>query len=264
MPYDPLPVHQPIQLCVVDLDNTLNPSEGQQFNLPLLERIHERNHESEEDATVPPLTLITGRPQPYLECMLQITASRLPGVFEHGLGMFNRLTDKLQFHPKWTPGLAHGRERLLALCEAAFVAPKRAFVQIGKVAALTLVPLRPHTAAELEPIAEEVLREVGGGFSLHIGPKVVDFVPEGFDKGAGVRWLAKALHVPLSAVAVMGDSTTDALMFPGAGLSVAPSNAPQMVRNQAKLVTDEETTAGVLEAYDRLIAHNRAIMPHEN
>lgn len=253
------PTAQPIRLFVTDLDDTLNPPEDEPLDLALLARVRERNDASALDETIPPLTLLTGRPQPYLYAMLQAVGGRMPAVFEHGFGLYSLTADRVDTHPAWTAERAADRARLLDACGATFIEPGLATLQIGKLAAVTLVPTLPETSRTLNDRAHALLREVGVEFVLHLGPKVVDYVPTGFDKGAGVRWLADAVGIPAAQMAAMGDSTTDAGMFPNVGLSIAPANAPAAVQAQATYVTKNATTAGVLEAYDAIIAHNRRL-----
>ena len=260
MPARTLPVDGPIRLFVTDLDNTLNPYEDDPLDLALLAEVQVRNRASVDDPTVPPLTLLTGRPQPYLYAMLQAIDGRLPGVFEHGVGQFSLgAAESVRMHPAWTRERAAQRRKLLQLVEGAMVEPGWGTVQIGKLAAVTVIPTPPQTAFTLEEPSRILLERVDDAYTLHVGPKVVDFVPDGVDKGAGVRWLAETLGIPAAQVAAMGDSTTDAQMFPEVGLGIAPANAPDDVKARAVLVTAAPTTAGVLEAYDALITHNRNV-----
>ncbi len=257
MPPSPFALDRPIRLFVTDLDNTLNPHEDAPFDLALLAEVRARNDASAEDPTIPPLTLVTGRPQPYLYAMLQAIGGRLPAVFEHGFGLFDFAADRIDTHPAWTAEHAAARQQLVDRCTSTFVDPGFGTIQIGKLAAITLIPTAPETALTLADRAHALLNDSGAGFALHVGPKVVDYLPDGFHKGTGVRWLAEATGVPAAQVAAMGDSTTDAQMFGEVGLGIAPANAPAEVQAQAGYVTAAPTTAGVLEAYDAIIAHNR-------
>ncbi len=82
-------------------------------------------------------------------------------------------------------------------------------------------------------------------------------MPTNVHKGVGLLWIADAERIPVEHVACMGDDTSDLPMFKAAAFSFAPLNAPAGIKSEAKKTTRGSSTAGVLEAYDLLIAHNQ-------
>ncbi|QNA85097.1 HAD family phosphatase [Sphingomonas sp. So64.6b] len=73
------------------------------------------------------------------------------------------------------------------------------------------------------------------------------------NKGDGVAALAKALDMPLAAVAVIGDQANDVPMFARAGLSIAMGQGPEEVRALADHVTSANDADGVARAIDEMI-----------
>ena len=73
------------------------------------------------------------------------------------------------------------------------------------------------------------------------------------NKGHGVTELARALHIPLEQVAVIGDGQNDVYMFKVAGLSIAVDNASDEVKKAADHVTDANVDDGVAHAIDRFV-----------
>lgn len=85
-------------------------------------------------------------------------------------------------------------------------------------------------------------------------PYYLDATAPRTDKGHGVRELARAFDVTLSAVAVLGDMPNDLPMFRVAGLAVAMGQAPAEVRAQSHLVTRSNEANGVAVFIDRVLA----------
>ncbi|MDZ7690977.1 MAG: hypothetical protein U5K69_07540 [Balneolaceae bacterium] len=81
-----------IKLFVTDLDGCIS----MPFQTPDWERItkiRELNRLSTDDHTIPPLTICSGRPYPYVEAVAQWLDVRLPVIFESG-GMYNLTTNQ--------------------------------------------------------------------------------------------------------------------------------------------------------------------------
>jgi hydroxymethylpyrimidine pyrophosphatase-like HAD family hydrolase len=77
------------------------------------------------------------------------------------------------------------------------------------------------------------------------------FSPEA-SKGAGVRWLAQRLGIPMEQTMAIGDGVNDVSMLRDAGLGVAMGNAAPEVRHVADAVTaanDEDGAALAIERY---------------
>jgi len=78
-------------------------------------------------------------------------------------------------------------------------------------------------------------------------PWFMEVMPAGTSKGEGLRIVARALGVPLSACAAVGDQINDLPMLEAAGLGVAVANAPEGVRARAGFVAPSNDEGGVGE-----------------
>ncbi|KQT54466.1 hypothetical protein ASG43_02385 [Aureimonas sp. Leaf454] len=85
-------------------------------------------------------------------------------------------------------------------------------------------------------------------------PYYLDATAPATDKGHGVRQLAGAFDVPLSAVAVLGDMPNDVPMFRIAGLAVAMGQAPVEVKAEAHAATLSNSADGVAAFLDRIVS----------
>jgi HAD superfamily hydrolase (TIGR01484 family) len=254
-----LPIDQPIELFLVDVDNTLSNGGGLPFNLNLLLEVQALSARSRKDRVVPPIALITGRPQPYLEAVQQAVASPVPGVFEFGYGVYDLIRERSATNPAWTPAMAEVREQLIASCEEEFVAARKGRIRYGNTTSVTIIPTAPNTMESLHYPSFKVSREFSDTYTLHTGPTTIDFVPRDIHKGIGVLWLAEVLKVPVARVAAIGSSSTDLPMFREAAVSFAPLNAIPPVKAEATVVARGSHTGGVIEAYHALIAHNESL-----
>ncbi len=67
---------------------------------------------------------------------------------------------------------------------------------------------------------------------------VLDVMPEGVSKGAGIAYLASFLGIDMKDVCVFGDNTNDVSMMQRAGMSVCMANGTEDARTAAAFVTE--------------------------
>lgn len=79
----------------------------------------------------------------------------------------------------------------------------------------------------------------------------IEVMPQGIDKGVGVRDLAGHFCIPLSAVMAIGDQDNDLPMLQTAGFSVAMGNATPEIKAMADAITLSNAEDGVAEAIER-------------
>ena len=84
-------------------------------------------------------------------------------------------------------------------------------------------------------------------------PYYLDITHKAANKGAVVDYLASHLGVPKNAIATIGDSPNDVLMFKDVGLSIAMGNASDEVKAKAHVTTDSNTDEGFAKAMERFV-----------
>ncbi len=80
----------------------------------------------------------------------------------------------------------------------------------------------------------------------------IEIMPEGVDKGRGVRDLAQSLGITMDQVMTLGDQDNDIPMLKAAGWGIAMGNASEETKKAARFVTAsyaEEGFARALETY---------------
>jgi len=84
-------------------------------------------------------------------------------------------------------------------------------------------------------------------------PYYLDVTHKDANKGFVIRYLSKALNIPLAEIATIGDQPNDLLMFKPSGFSIAMGNAPDEVKQQASAVTDSYDDEGFAKAVEKYI-----------
>ncbi len=82
---------------------------------------------------------------------------------------------------------------------------------------------------------------------------MLEILPPGASKGAGLKSLLKDLGIPSSAVMAMGDAENDIEMLQLVGLGVAIGNAGQHLKDVADEVVASNDEDGVAEAVERFV-----------
>jgi hypothetical protein len=249
-----------IRLFVTDLDGCLShPFRAPDWEALLaLTRLHARHA---DDPCVPPLTLCTGRPLSYAAAVAQWLAVTTPILIESGSGMYDPVANRLAWSPRISAraeaALDRLRPRVHRELAARFPGTLPEFDKQRDVGVNN--PDAGAIASLLEIITgmvRELDAELGDAeLEVHHTAISVNVIPRAANKGAGLHWLGEHLGITLSEMAYIGDSGGDMPALRRAGMAFAPANAVDAVKAVAT-VTRGEATAGVLEAYQAVIAAN--------
>jgi hydroxymethylpyrimidine pyrophosphatase-like HAD family hydrolase len=252
----PLALERPIRVFACDIDGCLAAVDHAAFDLLPLHAIAELNRASAHDPTVPALTLVTGRPHAFADAVMQLLDVRLPASFENGAGLATRIPYRAWLAPAVDAGGA-----ALAAVTAALARRDDVFVQLGKVASLSVFPNDPARPVEdlSADLAALLARE---GLPLEVDPSTgcVNLLLPGVDKASGLRDLCAEAGVDPAEVAGIGDAIGDLAWLRACGVAFAPSNAVPEVRAAATVASALPDVAATLAAYETLVAANRALL----
>ena len=125
-------------------------------------------------------------------------------------------------------------------------------ISVGRVVVATWMP---HDRA----VADEIRAQ---GLPLRVirNKRAVMVLPEGVDKGSGLREALADLGIDRGAVVAVGDAENDLALFGAAGLGVAVANAVSELSKAASWTTSRPRGAGVAELIDRLLRDDEAGM----
>lgn len=248
-----------IRLIVADIDGCLIPGQGETFDLEIFQAMQEINRQAQSDSHIPAITLCSGRPQPYVEAIIQLCATPYPVVCEGG-GVFYSLKGRyLEVHPNFD------RATQEALCEITRAAKKQlvdrlpVVIEPGKITQLTLIPIAPLTVEEILPTAQQILQASNGLYSFDHTSICINFSPRTINKGVGLQWLAEKTGIPPDEMAGIGDAPADRTFLELVQLAGAVQNAAEPVKQIAHYVSPYAYGRGVLDFVHYCIAQNKRL-----
>jgi hydroxymethylpyrimidine pyrophosphatase-like HAD family hydrolase len=250
-------MNSPIRLIVADIDGCLSRGSTNPFSPRLIDRLIETNALAKEDPTVPPVTFCTGRPQPYVECLIQVTHGYMPALCESGTVLFDPVHHTVTKHPGFGAREEAQLAKLNKLIEAEFVRGK-VMCEPGKVTHTTLLVGEPFKPVDLLPRAQELIREFDGAFDIEMTRMCLHFLFRHLHNGTGLQWLSEYTGIPVSQMAGIGDARTDLPFLRMLPLTCAPSGAHQDVKDICSHVSEACDADAAVEFLDFIIAHNRA------
>lgn len=256
MSAEPFELERPVRVFACDIDGCLAAVDHAAFDLEHLRAIADLNRASAHDPTVPALTLVTGRPHAYVDAVMQALDVRLPASFENGAGLATRIP-----YRAWlAPAVAAGGAAIAAVA-AALADRDDVFVQLGKVASLSVFPIDAKRPVD-DLSADLAALLARARIPLDVDPSTgcVNLLLPGVDKASGLRDLCAEVGVDPVEVAGIGDAIGDLAWLSACGVSFAPSSAVPAVRAAVTWASDRPDVAATLAAYEALIVANRALL----
>eukprot|EP00775_Hariotina_reticulata_P003247 gene3247-3523_t len=152
-----------------------------------------------------------------------------------------RLTDQLrELHHRYYEPLADELPNVEALLAGPAVRKLLFMADPEVVESL----IKPHWSSNLQQQAAEVVQAV---------PNMLEVVPQGVNKWAGLQVLLQHLQLPPEQVMAVGDGSNDLEMVSHAGIGVAMGNAVPSVKSAAAFVVSSNDDGGILEAFERFV-----------
>ncbi|NIA14356.1 MAG: HAD hydrolase family protein [Nitrospiraceae bacterium] len=243
-----------VKWIVADIDGCISPDESVPWNLESFGRFaHLVREASAGRGSLPPLTLCTGRPQPYCEVLMKILDIRVPVIAENGAVLYS-LHDNVA---RYGPGVTE--EKLLGLrAVREFIETKvfpefpDAVYQFGKEAQLSIFSERTEIFESIKQRVEEYVAQQGGpDLLINASPCYLNISLNGVDKGSTLRMLLDELGATHDEVAGVGDSVGDLPLRNAVGFFACPANADLEVKAAADYVSPYENIDGMLDILTR-------------
>ncbi|CAD7695014.1 unnamed protein product [Ostreobium quekettii] len=123
---------------------------------------------------------------------------------------------------------------------------------VGKIKIHKMIMLeKQERIVQIRPLAEA---ELGGRLALTTAlPGMLEVLPFGTSKGAGLAWLLAHLGVDAGRVMAVGDGENDVEMLQLAGLGIAMGNAGERTKRVADHIVSTNDEHGVAEAIHRFV-----------
>lgn len=251
-----------IKLFITDLDGCLaHPFQSPEWEA--VTKIREYNHLSNTDESIPPLTICSGRPFPYVEALAQWLDVDLPMLFESGGGMYDFHTNRISWHPRFDEEAKMAITKIKHWLNDTIIKNYEGTIpEFTKNTDAGLVNPDPAKIAHMHKEIENYIHKNFSLFEVHATDVSVNIILKHANKGEGIKFLCEELGLTVDEVAYIGDSSGDIPALKIVKRSYAPVNAKSYTRDAADTITGEATW-GVLEAYEDIISYNRKLLSQE-
>lgn len=234
-----------VKWIIADVDGCITPEESVAWDLDLFSQFAQ----TVRGGALPPMTLCTGRPQPYVEVLMKLFDIDGPAICENG-AVFYSLHDN---HAWYGPGVTEAK--IIALRELRMfveteVLPEEpdAFMQFGKEAQFSVFSKKPDIFPRIQNKIDAFLQD-------HKSIEVVVTASHyylnvslgGVDKGNALRELVKELGVEPNEVVGIGDTAGDMPLRDNVGFFAAPANAQPAIKSVADYISPYQTLEGMLD-----------------
>lgn len=248
-----------IKLFITDLDGCITmPFQTPDWNV--ITQLRTLCIASRTDTTIPPLTICSGRPLPYVEAVSQWLDMRQPMVFESGGGIYDMQKNKLIWHPGLTKEKEHSLEEIRRYIQLNYVDCLSDVVpEFTKRTDIGMVFQNEVQIRNILPELTSWIAQHHPEFEVHHTEVSINIISKSSNKGEGIRQLCKLMGLKVSEVAYIGDTGGDIPALKIVGRSYAPKNAMPQVREMVDYPLESSVTAAVLEAYRDCVEYNRSI-----
>lgn len=245
---------KPPRLIVADVDGCLLPEESAAWDwddVAELARVVRAMNGGGRCA----LTLCTGRPQPYVECLMKLLDVRVPAICESGAILYSLHDNAARLGPGVTrAGIARLRALRDFLESDVLARVPGAVVQAGKEAQLSIYCPNPQHLDDVQPAAEAYL-------AAHDGPAIeitrshyyLNIGIAGVDKGVATTALIAQLGLARDEVIGIGDTEGDEPLRRAVGWFACPANATDGIKSRADYLAKAAGTRGLLEIVEHIV-----------
>lgn len=237
---------------ISDNDGCLVSESSAPMDAPRLARLAEHNRLAQERADRPVLTICSGRPQPFAECMCRLLGNTtLPVIAENGVWLYHPDGNRYERDPRIAA--AH----LAAIHEARLwverdLGPRGVVMQPGKEASISLY----HPDTDFLRSLEEPVREA---FAAHEWPLRVSMTwlyincdLSHVSKGTGLDRFTAQTGLRRERLAGIGDTMGDMPIRERVAWFACPANADERLKAVADYTSPYPEAEGVLDIVDRL------------
>ncbi|WP_372637017.1 HAD hydrolase family protein [Fodinibius sp.] len=244
-----------IKLFITDIDGCVStPFISPDWNL--LSEIRRLNDQHVNDIAVPPLTICSGRPLPYVEAVAQWLNVNYPAVFESA-GVCSIENYEVQFLPVFDEKAEQQVDELKAWLEREIIPEYPGMIlEFTKKMDAGLIHPKKEVIDDAFPAIKEYVADGYPIFEVHKTEVSINIILADNNKENGILRLCELLDIAPREVAYIGDSSGDIPGLKIVGQPYAPSNAVAEVKEHAE-VLDAKVTEAVLMAYNRIIQKNR-------
>lgn len=242
------------QWIITDIDGCLSPEESVVWELDrFLELARLSREASAGRGAIAPLTLCTGRPQPYVEVLMKLLDVRAPAIAENGAIIYSLAGNRARYGPGVTPEKVTALRRVRAYVQTELLPSiPEAVLQFGKETQVTIFSNRAELFGPLKERIETWLARHGGpDVLINASHFYLNVSLKGVDKGNALREVLAELGVGRDEVAGIGDTVGDLKIRDVVGFFACPANAQEEIKTVADYVSPRPMVEGLLDILTR-------------
>ena len=243
-----------IRIIVSDIDGCISPEESVAWDLDGFAEFAKLSRAaSAGTSALPPLTLCTGRPQPYVEALMKILDIRLPVICENGAVIYDLPENRAQYAPNVTPAKIAGLRHLRQFIEEAILpAFPGSVLQFGKEAQLSVFSKNPSVFTAMRgQIDTFIAAHADIQVDTNTSHYYLNISLAGVDKGSAIRKVLADLKIGRDEAAGIGDTEGDLPLRENVAFFACPANATPDVKNVADYVSPYPSLRGMLDILAR-------------
>lgn len=245
-----------IKIIAIDIDGCLTAGEVKPIDYAAFGLLKKYNHQSKTQKQIPAITICSGRPQPYVEGIMQMIDGYLPGIYESGGGLYFPQSYQFFINPEISQRTKKHVEKLKQIFQKEIVQKNIAKLQPGKEVSFSLFPCRGTSLKSLSIRVRKILNKNSFNFQLVDARSCINIFIPGIDKGTGIRWFSRVTGISLAEIAGIGDSLSDIPLLKVVGFSAAPANAIAAVKSVVQYVSPYKDAKGVVDILKRCAENN--------
>ncbi|CAG0966152.1 hypothetical protein PHYC_00995 [Phycisphaerales bacterium] len=237
---------------ICDIDGCLGPESAAPLDADALARIADHNRRAIRDADRPVLTLCSGRPQPFVECLCRLLGNTtVPCIAEMGVWVFDPRTQGFHLDPAIRPEhIEHIREATRWVERE--LLPLGVAIQPGKTASISLWHPDTHMLMSLKPRLVEAFER--HRWPLRVSGTVawINCDLTHVNKDAGIARVMQMTGLTRERMAGIGDTLGDLAIRRSVTWFGCPANSVPELQKQADFVSPRIEVDGVLDIIEQI------------
>jgi len=243
-----------VKWIITDIDGCLTPEESEPWDIELFGRVAQLSREASAGrGSLAPMTLCTGRPQPYVEALMKVLDIRAPAICESGAVLYSIEDNRSRYGAGVTEEKLLGLRAVRAFIETDILpAEPGVLLQFGKEAHISVYSSRPEVFASLRGRIQHFAEQRGGpDLIIDATSYYLNISLAGVNKGNAIQNLLVELEATRDEVAGIGDAEGDLPLCEAVGFFACPANATPALKAVADYVSPYPTLEGMLDILGR-------------
>jgi hydroxymethylpyrimidine pyrophosphatase-like HAD family hydrolase len=238
---------------VCDIDGCLGPETAAPMDAGALAKVAEYNRLAKERGDRPIVTVCTGRPQPFAECVCRVIGNDvLPGISEMGVWLYDPRSHAYLRDPTITAADLGAVAEATAWIERE-LGPSGVIIQPGKAASISIWHENTAYLMGLLPRLREMAAERKWPMRVSNSVAWINLDLAHVSKATGIERLMARTGLKRERLAGIGDTMGDLAIREKVAFFACPANADDRLKAKADFVSSKIEIEGVLEILEGLV-----------